>query len=135
MPRNPCSKHAAKRPIRVIWRPVRCVCSIPRKRCRGKAALFAYGAATSRALRIDATQTLEHLHEFGFHVTPDITICESIEEVVASCEKWAERRFELRYDIDGLVIKIDDLSLRDRLGTTAKHVKWAIAYNSRPNRV
>lgn len=101
----------------------------PKEAVSRKLRLFAYSTGHVEGIEIKTqTQTLEHLHEFGFHVTPDITICESIEEVVASCEKWAERRFELGYDIDGLVIKIDDLSLRDRLGTTAKHVKWAIAY-------
>jgi DNA ligase (NAD+) len=101
----------------------------PKEAATRKLRLFAYTTGHVEGLTLKTqTRTLEVLKEFGFHVTPDISFCDDIDAVIACCEKWAERRFELGYDIDGLVIKIDDLSARDRLGTTAKHVKWAIAY-------
>src|SRR5262249_5165260 len=74
------------------------------------------------------TQSLETLRRFGFPVSPDIKAFETIDEVIAHCAAWAERRFDLPYDIDGLVIKLDDREQHKKLGATAKHVRWAIAY-------
>ena len=101
----------------------------PREAATRKLRLFAYSTGFVEGIDLDTqTQTLETLKQFGFHVTPDIQFCDGIDAVIACCEQWAQRRFELGYDIDGLVIKIDDLSAREQLGTTAKHVKWAIAF-------
>jgi DNA ligase (NAD+) len=92
-------------------------------------SLFAYstGAVEGLVLRTH-TEVLEALKRFGFPVNPEIRAFDTIDEVIAHCEAFAERRFDLPYDIDGLVIKLDDLKQRDRLGATAKHVRWAIAY-------
>jgi len=101
----------------------------PREAATRKLRLFAYATGYVEGIDLDTqTQTLEILKQFGFAVTPDIQVCDGIEAVIACCEPWTQRRFELAYDIDGLVIKIDDLSAREQLGTTAKHVKWAIAF-------
>jgi DNA ligase (NAD+) len=101
----------------------------PREAATRKLRLFAYSTGFVEGIDLDTqTETLDILRQFGFHVTPDISFCDDIEGVLKCCEEWAARRFELGYDIDGLVIKIDDLSARDQLGSTAKHVKWAIAY-------
>ncbi len=51
-----------------------------------------------------------------------------IDNVMEFIDHWRENREELGYDIDGIVIKVDDLRLRERLGTTAKNPRWAIAY-------
>ena len=53
---------------------------------------------------------------------------ESIDGVIAYVESWRERRAELDYDIDGIVVKVDDFSIQEQLGTTAKSPRWAIAY-------
>ncbi len=71
---------------------------------------------------------LQKLRELGFKVNPQIVLLTEIEEVVSYCESWRGRRYDLPYDIDGLVIKINDLALQQQLGTTAKSPRWAIAY-------
>ena len=54
--------------------------------------------------------------------------CGSIDEVVAFCAEWAEKRRTLEFDTDGVVVKVDDLALRERLGSTAKFPRWATAF-------
>jgi DNA ligase (NAD+) len=54
--------------------------------------------------------------------------CASIEEVIEFCRTWADARLELEFDTDGVVVKLDDLALRQRLGTTAKFPRWATAF-------
>jgi DNA ligase (NAD+) len=71
---------------------------------------------------------LQKLRELGFKVNPQSVVLTEIEEVVSYCESWRKKRYDLPYDIDGLVIKISDLVLQQRLGTTAKSPRWAIAY-------
>lgn len=72
-------------------------------------------------------QVLEYLEELGFTVNQRQR-CEGIEQVIKLTEEWAEERNNHPFEIDGLVIKIDDLALRDELGTTAKSPRWAMAY-------
>jgi DNA ligase (NAD+) len=54
--------------------------------------------------------------------------CEGIDSVIAFCNEWAEKRKDLEFDTDGVVIKVDDLALREKLGTTAKFPRWATAF-------
>jgi DNA ligase (NAD+) len=54
--------------------------------------------------------------------------CTGIDEVIAFCERWADGRQALDFDTDGVVIKVDDLALREKLGTTAKFPRWATAF-------
>ena len=72
--------------------------------------------------------TLEWIAEMGAPVETHWERCENIDAAVAFCQKWAEGRRALEFDTDGVVIKIDDLVLRDRLGTTAKFPRWATAF-------
>jgi DNA ligase (NAD+) len=76
--------------------------------------------------------TLEFLRTLGFPVNPAITIVDSIEVVTQFCHEWKERRHELPYEIDGVVIKVDDLSQREQLGFTSRAPKWAIAFKFPP---
>ncbi|MFY8239228.1 MAG: NAD-dependent DNA ligase LigA, partial [Ilumatobacteraceae bacterium] len=76
--------------------------------------------------------TLDFLHELGFPVNPEIRIVNSIEEVLQFCHSWQERRHELGYEIDGVVIKVDDLAQRDQLGFTSRAPRWAIAFKFPP---
>jgi DNA ligase (NAD+) len=76
--------------------------------------------------------TLEFLRTLGFPVNPAITIVDSIEAVTQFCEEWTERRHELPYEIDGVVIKVDDLSQREQLGFTSRAPRWAIAFKFPP---
>lgn len=74
------------------------------------------------------SEALELLSELGFKVNPHARVCCSIDEVVAFCEHWEQQRRSLPYEIDGVVIKVNRLEYHDRLGTTAKSPRWAIAY-------
>jgi DNA ligase (NAD+) len=77
-------------------------------------------------------ETLEFLGGLGFPVNPEITVVDSFDEVVAFCRKWQEHRHELGYEIDGAVVKIDDLSQREQLGFTSRAPRWAIAFKFPP---
>ena len=77
-------------------------------------------------------ETLDLLRELGLPVNPEIRVLDGLEEVYARCRHHQEHRHDLPYEIDGMVIKIDDLARRDDLGTTSKAPRWAIAYKFPP---
>ncbi len=72
--------------------------------------------------------TLEHLRMLGLPVEAHWERCEGIEAVMAFCGRWADARKDLEFDTDGVVIKVDDLALRQKLGATAKFPRWATAF-------
>ncbi len=78
------------------------------------------------------SETLERLAEAGFPVNPEVRTLSSVPEVDAYCRGWVERRHDLDYEIDGAVVKVDDLAQRAELGTTSKSPRWAIAYKFPP---
>jgi DNA ligase (NAD+) len=71
---------------------------------------------------------LTALREWGLPVEPHWARCAGIDDVIAFCERWAEARRSLRFDTDGVVIKVNDLALRQRLGATARFPRWATAF-------
>lgn len=71
---------------------------------------------------------LERLREWGLPVEPHWERCEGIDAVWAFCEKWKDQRQTLQFETDGVVVKLDRLSLREQLGTTAKFPRWATAF-------
>jgi DNA ligase (NAD+) len=73
-------------------------------------------------------QVLEQIAAWGFHASEHWRAARDTSAILDYCEEWVERRDELDYDVDGAVIKVNDLSLRDRLGATSKAPRWAIAY-------
>ncbi|MCR4400884.1 MAG: NAD-dependent DNA ligase LigA, partial [Syntrophomonadaceae bacterium] len=73
-------------------------------------------------------EVLEFLARVGLPVEPHYRFCPGVEEVLAFCREWQQRRHELAYDIDGVVIKLDSLPARELLGSTVKSPRWAIAY-------
>ncbi len=75
---------------------------------------------------------LEWLKTIGLRVNPNITRFETIEDVIAFCESWVEKRDSLDYEIDGIVIKVDDLALQRQLGAVGREPRWAIAYKFPP---
>lgn len=77
-------------------------------------------------------ETLDFLKNLGFHVLPSYKKCSTIAEAIEEVERIGESRGNLPYDIDGAVIKADNLSYRDELGSTAKYPKWAVAYKYPP---
>jgi DNA ligase (NAD+) len=73
-------------------------------------------------------EVLAALARWGLAVEPHWTPCQGIDAVIALCERWADERRALAFDTDGVVIKVDDLALRERLGATAKFPRWATAF-------
>src|SRR3954469_2466448 len=73
-------------------------------------------------------EMLADLKELGLPVEPHWQRCEGIDAVIAFCQQWADARKDLEFDTDGVVVKVDDLALRDKLGTTAKFPRWATAF-------
>lgn len=73
-------------------------------------------------------QALQLLEELGLPVNPDRKLCRNIDEVIDYCQEWAEKRASLPFEIDGMVIKVNDLSVQEALGSTSKNPRWAIAY-------
>lgn len=73
-------------------------------------------------------EALEALSRMGFKVNPHRRLCSSFEELTIYIEEWETKRNSLEYDIDGIVVKVNDTRLWDELGMTAKSPRWAIAY-------
>ncbi|CAB4886835.1 unannotated protein [freshwater metagenome] len=76
--------------------------------------------------------TLQFLAALGFPVNPKITVVTGLAEVAEFCSYWQEHRHDLPYEIDGCVVKVDDLAQRERLGFTARAPRWAIAFKFPP---
>lgn len=76
--------------------------------------------------------TLEFLAELGFPVNPEIRVVGSLDEVEQFCLHWQEHRHDLPYEIDGAVVKVDDLAQREVLGFTSRAPRWAIAFKFPP---
>ncbi len=76
--------------------------------------------------------TLDYLRTLGFPINPELRIVDSLAGVVEFCSYWQEHRNELPYIIDGVVVKVDDLAQRERLGYTSKAPRWAIAVKFPP---
>ena len=81
------------------------------------------------------SEALKMADSLGFKTNPERRICHGIDEVLKYIEEYTEKRSSLAYDIDGIVIKVDDMSLYDKLGYTAKTPRWAIAYKFPPEEV
>ncbi len=101
----------------------------PRQSAERRLRLFAYGLGAVEGLSVTThRQTLDVLKRFGFSVNPHIESFDTIDGVIAYCDSWAERRHDLPYDTDGMVIKVDDFAQREKLGYTSKFPRWARAY-------
>jgi DNA ligase (NAD+) len=74
------------------------------------------------------SQTLELLRAWGLPVEAHWRACRGFDELLAFCREWQEARQSLDFDTDGVVVKVDDLALRERLGATAKFPRWATAF-------
>ena len=77
-------------------------------------------------------ETLDWLRERGFPVSDQVRTVPSLQEVDAYCRTWLERRHAIDFEIDGVVVKVDDLAQRRELGATSKAPRWAIAYKFPP---
>lgn len=79
-------------------------------------------------------QSFEYMKALGFNVNPYAKKCFTIDEVLRAIDEIGEKRGELSFDIDGAVIKIDDLKQREEIGTTTKTPRWAVAYKYPPEK-
>ncbi len=77
-------------------------------------------------------ETLQWLRELDFPVNPEIKLVHDLPEAYGFCQRWQEHRHDLPYEVDGVVLKVDDLALRPALGETSKAPRWAIAYKFPP---
>jgi len=73
-------------------------------------------------------ETLNRLKTLGFKTNPHSRLCRSLEDVVAYWTEWTEKRDSLDYDVDGIVVKVNDLDERQILGVTAKFPRWAVSF-------
>ncbi len=73
-------------------------------------------------------EALEWMTRAGFKVNQNYRHCKTIAEVIAFCNEWDEKRFSLNYDTDGIVVKVNQVAVREELGSTGKSPRWAIAY-------
>ncbi len=97
-------------------------------------ALWAYGVGAHEGGDLPGTHSemLAWLRDHGFRVNPHATRLETIEEVAEACRAWETRRSELDYEIDGIVIKVDDLAQQERLGALHQRPRWARAFKWAP---
>ena len=77
-------------------------------------------------------ESLSVLSELGFHVNRNIRREKTVEGVIEFCKAWEAKRDELDYEIDGVVIKVDDFATQERLGTVARDPRWAVAFKFKP---
>jgi len=93
----------------------------------------ASGAATGSGPRFSRhSETLAFLGQVGLPVNPETRLLGRLEEVFSFCRHWLDHRHDLAYEIDGVVVKVDDLGQRRELGTTSKAPRWAIAFKFPP---
>ncbi|MCU0314105.1 MAG: NAD-dependent DNA ligase LigA [Solirubrobacteraceae bacterium] len=105
----------------------------PRLAAERPLRLWAYGIGASDGLRLESQwEALEWLRERGFPVNPDIVRLDAEDEVVARCLEWQARRGALDFEIDGVVVKVDDAELQRRLGVVGRDPRWAIAWKFPP---
>lgn len=101
----------------------------PTEVARRRLSAFTYQVVGAEAAeRASHAQTLEALRTWGLPVERHWRRCEGIDAVAAFCAEWADARRQLDFETDGVVVKVDDLGLRERLGATAKFPRWATAF-------
>ncbi|MGH2711069.1 MAG: NAD-dependent DNA ligase LigA [Actinomycetota bacterium] len=95
--------------------------------------LWCHGVGVSEGKRFTRhSEALEWLGEAGLPVPPTTERMETLEEVFAFCERWEKHRHDIDYEIDGVVVKVDQIALQEELGATSKAPRWAIAYKFPP---
>jgi DNA ligase (NAD+) len=96
-------------------------------------SMWCYGVGAHEGITFDSHwESLEWLREHGFRINSDVVRLESEEEVVKQCLAWQDRRGALDFEIDGVVVKVDQLELQRRLGVVGRDPRWAIAWKFPP---
>src|SRR3546814_19076152 len=78
---------------------------------------------------------MEKLREWGFHVSPHVRRCDTITDALAFIHEYEKKRYDLSFDIDGIVIKVNSYAQQEELGFTAKSPRWAIAHKYKAEEV
>jgi DNA ligase (NAD+) len=78
------------------------------------------------------SEALAYLRALGLPVNDEIALASTLADAFARCEHWRQRRHDVAYQIDGVVVKVDELALRDELGATSRAPRWAIAFKFPP---
>ena len=105
----------------------------PKIAAKRKLDIFVFNVQQVEGKELTAhKQSLDYLKELGFKTVPDYRLVSTADEIIARIGEIGENRFDLPYDIDGVVIKVDDFRQREMLGATAKVPKWAVAYKFPP---
>ncbi len=96
--------------------------------------VYQLGWAENGARSVPPThwQRLQWLGSLGFKVNPHIERFETLDDVWAHCQRWEKRREDLDYEIDGVVVKVDDIDLQDALGIVGREPRWAVAFKFPP---
>ena len=101
----------------------------PKLAAKRKLDIFLYAIANLEDMGVEThSEGLELLDRLGFKTNQERKTCATIEEVLEYVESWVEKRPNLAYDIDGIVIKVNSLQQQEELGRTAKSPRWSIAY-------
>jgi DNA ligase (NAD+) len=96
-------------------------------------SIWCYGVAALRGWEPQAhSESLEWLRERGFKVNDDISILHGVDEVAERCRWWEDRREALDFEIDGVVVKVDDRGLQRELGVAGREPRWAVAWKFAP---
>jgi DNA ligase (NAD+) len=91
--------------------------------------IYVYSVARAEGVAIRSQwEALEKMRGWGLRTHPESRLCHGLDEVLAFCAEWQEKRDRLQYDIDGVVVKVDSFALQQELGYTSKFPRWAIAY-------
>ena len=90
---------------------------------------FAHSLGVYQGIEISShLEFISKLKEWGIPTNPQAKLCNNLDEVIAYCKLWQEKRERLAYEVDGMVIKVNNLLQRQRLGYTLKSPRWAVAY-------
>ena len=96
-------------------------------------SMWTYGIGEVDGLEFDTHhEWLDWLRERGFRVNADVEVHDTVDQVVAACNAWQERRDRLDFEIDGVVVKVDDLDLQRQLGVVGREPRGAIAWKFPP---
>src|SRR6201991_516830 len=105
----------------------------PNRAAERPLSMFCYAIGVTDGLTLSSHwEALEWLRAHGFRVNADIKRFTAEDEVVAECLRWQERRGALDFEIDGVVVKVDDFELQRRLGVVGRDPRWAIAWKFPP---
>jgi DNA ligase (NAD+) len=96
-------------------------------------SIWCYGVGALEGMTFETQkETLDWLHQHGFKVSPDVAVYDDVDSLAAGCRAWEERRESLDFEIDGVVVKVNDLELQRSLGVVGREPRGAIAWKFPP---